>query len=337
MEQVAIVILNYNGKHFLEKFLPSVIQYSQKHQIVIADNHSSDESIQFLQETYPEITLIQMLKNTGFAGGYNEALKQVQSKYYILLNSDIEVTANWVGPMLALMESDSQIAACQPKIKSYQEPNFFEYAGAAGGFLDKWGYAFCRGRIFDTLEKDENQYNDTQEIFWATGACLMIQASLFHQLGGFDADFFAHMEEIDLCWRLQGQGYKVMYQGQSEVFHVGGGTLPQDNPKKLFLNFRNNWAMLYKNLPKSKLYAVLFIRLILDKIALLRFILKGQFQDANAILKAYLDFWENIKSWKKKRKKVQNQSKQVVLLYPKSIIWEYFIKGKKYFSDLKEA
>lgn len=337
MEQVAIVILNYNGKHFLEKFLPSVIQYSQKHQIVIADNHSSDESVQFLQETYPEITLIQMSKNTGFAGGYNEALQQVKAKYYILLNSDIEVTAKWVEPMLALMEGDEQIGACQPKIKSYQEPSFFEYAGAAGGFLDKWGYAFCRGRIFDTLEKDEEQYNDNQEVFWATGACFMIRSSLFHQLEGFDDDFFAHMEEIDLCWRLQGLGYKVMYQGNSEVSHVGGGTLPQGNPRKLFLNFRNNLAMLYKNLPKSKLWSVLFIRLGLDTVTILRALLKGQLQDAKAILKAYSSFWANFQSWRKKRKKVQKQFQKAVPLYPKSIVWEYFIKGKKYFSDLKEV
>ena len=248
--KVAVVILNWNGKSFLEKFLPSVFACNSSYaEIIVADNASTDDSVSFLKSKYPQIKIIQNSSNGGFAKGYNDALKLVEAEYYVLLNSDVEVTPNWIDSVIQLMDTDKSIAACQPKIRAFDDKKSFEYAGAGGGFIDKYGYPFCRGRILDTLEEDKGQYNDVREVFWATGACLFVRSECYHKVNGFDEDFFAHMEEIDLCWRLKNLGYKIMYSPNSTVFHVGGGTLNKTSPKKTYLNFRNNLILLCKNHP----------------------------------------------------------------------------------------
>ncbi|EAY27717.1 glycosyltransferase family 2 protein [Microscilla marina] len=331
--KVAVVILNYNGRAFLEKFLPSVIQYSDHHSIVVADNASTDDSIDFMKNTYPEVRLIEMERNTGFSQGYNIALKEIEAEYYVLLNSDVEVTPHWLQSMVEFMDAHPQVAACQPKIKAFHRKSDFEYAGAAGGFIDKLGYPFCRGRIFDEIEADKGQYNDVYEIFWATGACMFVRASLYWQQGGLDNDFFAHMEEIDLCWRFKNAGYQVYYVGTSEVYHVGGGTLPKSNPRKTFLNFRNNLALLYKNLPKGKVWTTLCWRFWLDGVAWLHFMLKGQVKDALAISKAYWKFYTNVRFWQKKRKSNPNYSIHPQMLR-QSLVFAYFFKKKRRFHDL---
>jgi GT2 family glycosyltransferase len=328
MSDVSIVILNYNGQGFLEKFLPSVIQHSAGYEIIVADNASTDNSVAFLTQTYPEIRLIRLPHNGGFTGGYNEALKQVQARYYVLLNSDIEVTPNWIAPVIELMEENPGIAACQPKMRDYHKPALFEYAGAAGGYIDYLGYPFCRGRIFDTCETDTGQYDDTREIFWATGACMFVRAEVFHQLGGFDTRFFAHMEEIDLCWRMKSAGYQVYYTAASTVFHVGGGTLHKSNPHKTFLNYRNGLAMMYKNLPSNQLFTTIFARLVLDGISSIRFLLAGSFKDIWAILKAHFAFYAMIPELERKSPKKLND------IYTRSIVWAYFKKKKKTFGEL---
>ena len=304
MTNVAIVILNWNGKKYLKKFLPGVIEHSSQddYEIVIADNASTDDSIIFLENNYPKIRIIKLDKNYGYAQGYNLALEQIESKYYILLNSDIEVTKNWIQPIIGLMDSDESIAACMPKIRSYKDKSNFEYAGAAGGFIDKYGYPFCRGRILDTLEEDTGQYDQNTEVFWATGACLFVRADSFHKAGGLDGDFFAHMEEIDLCWRLKNNGYKIMYSHESTVFHVGGGTLDTTNPFKLFLNYRNNLYLLYKNLHSSELIKTLFIRMILDGISAFVYLLQMQPKKFSVVFKAHISFYKNLNHLKEKRK-----------------------------------
>jgi GT2 family glycosyltransferase len=328
MPTVAVVILNYNGIGYLEKFLPSVLKYSDNHAVWVADNASTDDSVKFLQENFPFLNLLILPQNNGYAGGYNEALAQIKADYYVLLNSDVEVTPGWIDPVIALMESDVKIAACQPKIRSHQQPAYFEYAGAAGGYLDAYGYAFCRGRIFDTVEQDLGQYDADAEVFWATGACLFIKSNAFHALKGFDASFFAHMEEIDLCWRLRSHGYRIMYTGKSVVYHVGGGTLPQSSPRKTYLNYRNNLAMLYKNLPADIKWKTIFIRLVLDGISSGKFIMAGRLADVWAIVRAHFAFYGMISSL---------QSQQVGTtdgLYSGSIIWQYFVKGIRTFKRL---
>jgi GT2 family glycosyltransferase len=335
LARTAIVILNWNGRNFLEKFLPALIKFSRDYaKIIIADNASTDDSVSFLESNYPEIEIIKIQKNLGYAGGYNTALKQVEADYYILLNSDIEVTENWIQPVIDLMESDKNIAACQPKILSYYEKDRFEYAGAAGGFIDKYGYPFCRGRIFQTLEKDEGQYDDIREIFWATGACMFVRADLFREMGGFDSDFFAHMEEIDLCWRLKNENYKIMYCPDSKIYHIGGGTLPKISARKTYLNFRNNIVLLYKNLPSNKLLLVFTIRLILDGIAGLKFLLEGHYKDFFAVFKAHNYFYLSYPKHKEKRLKIKH-NKNITQIYRKNIVLEYYLKGKKKFSQLK--
>ncbi len=332
--QVAVVILNWNGKFFLEKFLPNVIRYSiGVADIVVADNNSSDDSLAILREKFPEVKIILNKTNLGFAGGYNEALKQVKSDYYILLNSDVDVTENWIQPVINLMKSDERIAACQPKIRSYKHPDEYEYAGAAGGFIDKYGYPFCRGRIFSSLEKDHHQYDDVKEIFWATGACLFVRADIFHQLGGFDATFFAHMEEIDLCWRIHRADYKIMCCPASTVYHIGGGTLPKNNPRKTYLNFRNNLMMVYKNANKSDLFSILLFRTFFDFVAAILFLFTNGWSDCKAVLKAHIDFH--------RKKKTLDQgldtnttNHSIQLIYPKSILLRYFIFRNRRFSDL---
>ena len=270
--KIAVVILNWNGKIWLEKFLDNVIENSKTAEIVVVDNNSKDNSISYLTKNYPTIRIIKNKGNYGYAKGYNEALKQINSEYFILLNSDIEVTENWISPVIDLMEKDKKISACQPKILDYNHRNKFEYAGACGGFIDKFGYPFCRGRIFNHLEEDLGQYNDSKEVFWALEACLFVRTTHFFEIGGLDEDFFAHQEEIDLCWRLKNKGYKIFVEPKSLVYHVGGGTLNVGSPFKTHLNFRNNLYMLFKNLPLSSLFIIMPIRLVLDGIASITFL-----------------------------------------------------------------
>ncbi len=333
MSKVAVVILNWNGRSFLEKFLPALLTHTRgKADLIVADNASSDDSVAFMTEHYPEIRIIRNGENGGFSKGYNDALKLVEAEYYVLLNSDIEVTEHWIEPVIRLMDSDPSIAACQPKILSFSDKETFEYAGAAGGYIDRYGYPFCRGRIFMSMEKDEGQYDDVMEIFWATGACMFVRAHLYHEYGGLDNDFFAHMEEIDFCWRMKNAGFRIMYCPQSKVYHVGGGTLPKISWRKTYLNFRNNLILLYKNLPKHRLLPVFFIRLILDSLASFKFLAEGGFQDFAAVSKAYLSFLNSFTRNKIKRKKIPHQP--VSQIYKRSIVADHYLGGVKKFSQL---
>ena len=330
--KTSIVILNWNGKHFLEKYLPGVIAVSQLPdvEITVADNASTDDSIPYLQTHHPEISIIRLDKNYGFAEGYNRALQQVEADYYVLLNSDVEVTPGWLQPLLGLMQQKPDIAACMPKICAADDHSRFEYAGAAGGFMDKYGYAFCRGRLFRTVEKDAGQYDSEMEIFWATGACCMIQAKLFHQMGGFDGSFFAHMEEIDLCWRLKNAGYTVWYTPHSVVYHVGGGMLPASSPFKTFLNYRNSLLMMYKNLPRTQRKRILRIRMVFDGLSAASSLLKGDIQTVKAIWKAHKDY--------KKLRRLSSDTNKFLsypsCVYHRSIVYQYFIKGCKRYEEL---
>jgi hypothetical protein len=335
MKNVAVVILNWNGRFFLEKFLPYVIEYSSDvADIIVADNASSDDSVEFLKQNFKEIKIILNETNGGFSKGYNDALEKLNYKYYILLNSDIEVTKNWIKPIIDLMESDDNIAVCQPKLLSYKDKKVFEYAGAAGGFIDSFGYPFCRGRIFNTLENDNEQYNDTYEIFWATGAAMFVRADVYHKVGGLDNDFFAHMEEIDFCWRVKNLGYKVMYCHKATVFHVGGGTLPKNNSRKTYLNFRNNFYLLLKNLPTKRLFIVFPVRIILDYIAAIKFLTEGGFKDFFAVTKAHFSFYFSICKTLKKRQK--NPHLKVKGVYKRSIVWDYYVLRKSKFNQLSK-
>jgi GT2 family glycosyltransferase len=334
--RTAVVILNWNGKKFLEKFLPPLIQHTgQDASIIVADNCSTDDSVQFLQTNFPGIRVINNPDNGGFARGYNLALKEVEAEYYILLNSDIEVTENWIGPVIRLMDSDLSIGACQPKIRSYHEPKKFEYAGAAGGFIDKFGYPFCRGRMFLQIEEDHGQYDDTHEVFWATGACLFVRSHLYHEMGGFDEDFFAHMEEIDFCWRLSNAGYRIMYCPESTVFHIGGGTLPKASWKKTYLNFRNNFILLYKNLPDSWLVRVFAVRLMLDAVAALKFLVQAGFKDFWAVARAHFSFYRSFAKTRQKRKAIKQGS--IKNIYRGSLVFDYYILRKRRFSQLRST
>jgi len=332
---VSIVILNWNGKDFLEKFLPSVMQSDYDNlSVVVADNASTDESVSFLEINFPNVKIIKNAKNEGFAKGYNEALNQVSSDYYILLNSDVEVTKNWIIPVISLMESDEKIAACQPKILSYYEKNKFEYAGACGGWIDRYGYPFSRGRIFDFCETDVGQYDTVEEIFWASGAALFIRSVVFHQLGGFDEYFFAHQEEIDLCWRIKRAGYKIFAVPASVVYHVGGGTLPAGNARKVYLNFRNNLAMLVKNLdPLEKIFKIP-VRLLLDNLAAMQALMKGDVKTFTSIQKAHLDFLKWNFVLKKKNHLPKRKITKFTGVYDGSIVKKFFIEKKKTFSEI---
>lgn len=334
MKRVAVVILNYNGRSLLQKFLPSVIQFSGSSKIIVADNHSTDDSVELVKKEFPSVEIINIHANLGFCGGYNYALKKVEADYYVLLNSDVEVTPNWINPAIELFERDSTIGVVQPKILSYHNKTKFEYAGAAGGFVDALGYPFCRGRIFQTLEEDEGQYNDVCPVFWATGACLFIRSSLFHSTGGFDENFFAHMEEIDLCWRIQRSGYKVYYQGHSAVYHVGGGTLSASNPRKTYLNFRNGLSLIVKNMSAGEVWYKLPIRVLLDWLAALKFLLEGNPKDTMALLKAHLHFIRNFGKDIAKRAAQLPSNTNVLPIYPRSIAFDYYILRKKKFSGL---
>ena len=322
--KLAIVILNWNGKQLLKQFLPSVIQHSKGAAIYVADNASTDDSVGFLKTHYPDITIIQNQDNGGYAKGYNDALKHVEADVYCLLNSDIEVTANWLAPIIDTFNTEANTAIIQPKILDYNNKDYFEYAGAAGGFIDKYGYPFCRGRIFDTLEKDHGQYNDTTDIFWASGACFFIKSSVFKTLNGFDPHFFAHMEEIDLCWRAKNLGHTITCVGASEVYHVGGATLKNTNPRKTFLNFRNSLLTLTKN-ASGFILGKIFIRLVLDGIAAIKFLLEGKPKHTLAILKAHFSFYSHLSRVLKQRKNIKNK----VAYYSRaSIVWDYFINKK---------
>jgi len=336
---VAVIILNWNGKKFLEQFLPAVCAYSDSlADIYVADNASTDDSIDYLEKNFPQVHVVRNPKNGGFAYGYNASLGQITAEYYILLNSDVEVTKGWIEPVIKLLDSDKTIGAVQPKIKSFTSPGYFEYAGAAGGFIDIYGYPFCRGRIFDAIEKDEKQYEGENEIFWATGACLFIRADLYHNLGGFDEDLFSHQEEIDLCWRMKLTGYKVMYCSKSEVMHYGGGMLPKSNPFKTYLNFRNNLIILCKNHPSRTLVWKIFVRMVLDGIAALRFLLMGNSKDTLAILKGHFHFYLSIPKTLRKRKALKSKDlKPVSCIYQRSIVKKYFIQDKKYFYQLNSS
>ena len=328
--KIAVVILNWNGVKLLEQFLPSVIQYSAEADIYVADNASADDSVAFLKTHFPAVKIIKNKSNFGFAQGYNEALKHIDAEIFALVNSDIEVTENWLKPILETFENEPNTAIIQPKILDYKNKEYFEYAGAAGGFIDKYGYPFCRGRIFDSLEKDSGQYNDDCEIFWASGACFFIKSSVYKDLEGFDADFFAHQEEIDLCWRAINKGHQIKYNSNSVVYHFGGATLQKSNPKKTELNFRNSLLMLTKNVPKNKLFSILFIRLIFDGIAGVMFICNRKPSHTWAILKAHLSFYSLFKLHYKKRELFQTKK----YYKTKSIVYLYFIKNIKIFSSI---
>lgn len=333
--KLAIVILNWNGKGFLEQFLPSVVNHADGAEIWIIDNASTDDSVSFIKNTYPTIGIIQNPENGGFAKGYNDGLQSIHADTYILLNSDIEVTPGWIAPIRSLMEKDPEILACQPKVKAYHNKDYFEHAGAGGGLMDKYGYTFCRGRIFAETEKDTGQYDNNQEIFWATGACLFIRAKAFHENGGFDADFFAHMEEIDLCWRLKNQGGKIWYCADSTVYHVGGGTLDYGSPRKTFLNFRNNLYTITKNERARPLAFHLYRRLLLDGIAAVKFLLSLQFRHMWAVGKAHYNFFWKFRTMLKKRKQLgENLAINDAGSFNGSIVWQAFAKGKKHYSEL---
>lgn len=337
MKKTAVVILNWNGKKLLEEFLPSVLHYTPSDvEIVIADNGSTDDSLHFLESTYPQVTRIALPENYGFAGGYNNALKVVDATYYVLLNSDIEVTENWLSPLVDYLDNNPDVAALQPKIRAQRNKSFFEYAGAAGGFLDRYGYPFCRGRIFMKVEEDLNQYDTPTDVLWATGACLVIRSKDFFDAGGFDASFFAHMEEIDLCWRLNNRGRRIVCLPSSVVFHVGAATLKKESPRKTYLNFRNNLLMLYKNLPQKRLKKTMIIRLILDYVAAFQFTITGKYANAKEVIRAHKDFYNNRKDYRQAR---QENLKLMIIdrpktIYYKSILATYYLKGVKTFSKL---
>jgi GT2 family glycosyltransferase len=334
--KVAIVILNYNTQALLQKYLPSVVKTSYANtEIWVIDNASVDNSADFVRKQYPEMKVLETQQNLGYAGGYNWALKQIEADYYVLLNSDVEVDANWLNPLVELAESDIQIGAIQPKILDAKDRSTFEYAGASGGFLDRWGYPFCRGRIFNVLERDEGQYNDVVKVFWATGACMFVRAKTFREANGLDGDFFAHMEEIDLCWRMQLQGNTVYVNPNSKVYHLGGGTLAEGSEMKYFLNFRNNLFLLAKNDQSSLWFFRLFVRMILDGISAIKFVMDGKPKLLLIILKAHFAFYKSLPQVLKKRKEIKLTVKPNQLsLYSKSIVWQHFGKKINRFTDL---
>lgn len=327
MKKTAIVILNWNGKKLLEEFLPSIIRFSSEANIYVADNASSDDSIDFVKSAFPSIKIIQNTANFGFAKGYNQALRFVEEEYYALVNSDIEVTENWLHPIVELFDNEPDTAIIQPKILDYKNKEMFEYAGAGGGFIDRYAFPFCRGRIFQTLEKDNGQYNDTIPVFWASGACFFIRKEVYRKLNGFDEDFFAHQEEIDLCWRAFNKDLKVKYCGKSTVYHVGGATLKETNPHKTFLNFRNSLWMLLKNVPGNQLFSILFIRLSQDGVAGMKFLLEGKFSHLFAVLKSHFYFYLNLFKFLNKRESNQYRNYYKI----KSIVYQYFVKKGKVF------
>jgi len=329
--KIAVVILNWNGELLLESYLPSVMRHSENADIYVADNASTDGSVAFIKKHYPSIKIIQNSVNGGFAKGYNDALKHVKADIFCLLNSDVEVSENWLRPFQKLFAEYKDIAIAQPKILDLMRPDYFEYAGAAGGFLDQLGYPLCRGRIFQELEKDEGQYDDSREIFWATGACMFIRSAVFEELNGFDEDYFAHQEEVDLCWRAKNKGHKVYYVGSAHIFHLGGSTLSNMNPKKTYLNFRNSLFSITKNLPRRKAFTIILLRLLLDGVAAVRFVFQFKFRHLTAIFRAHLSFYRQFKKMYRKREKAN-----FILNYyvAKSIVWSHFVNQITKFNDL---
>jgi len=339
MAKVAVVILNWNTKDLLRRFLPTVLEHTAMYsgaEVIVADNASTDGSVDVLCKEFPNVRCIVLAENYGFAGGYNKALAQVEADYYVLLNSDVETTPGWIAPLVQHFEQNDSIAVAVPKIRSQCRKEYFEHAGAAGGYIDKYGFPFCAGRVFDTVEVDFGQYDRSCSIFWGSGAALMIKSELWHRMGGLDVDFFAHMEEIDLCWRLKNMGYSIQYCSESTVFHVGGGTLPEASPFKLYLNFRNNLFLLYKNLPAKGFVSTLFVRFLLDGVAALKFLAGGELPSFYSVLKAHVHFYKSWRSVAKKRKQLL-VGRTVCCVHPevhqKSVVGEYFLRGKRKFSQ----
>lgn len=329
--KLAVVILNWNGRKLLEEFLPSVVEYSPQASVYVADNASTDNSLRYLSENFPTVKLLVNEENGGYAKGYNDALKGLEEEVFVLLNNDVKVTENWLQPFIDAFQTNPSLVAAQPKILDLKKPEFFEYAGAAGGFIDRFGYPYCRGRIFNTLEKDEGQYDDDLPIFWATGAALVVRKQAFWEVGGFDEDLFAHQEEIDLCWRLQAKGGLIYYLGNTRVYHLGAGTLAASNPKKTFYNFRNTLLVLLKNTSGIRTYWLLFLRMLLDGLAGVQFLLKGQGSHFVAILKAHASFYTYFGKFKRKRKKEGSRFKYWQVY---SIVWQYFIRKNRTFNRL---
>lgn len=337
MDKTAVVILNWNGVEMLTRFLPQVIDYSRDDAVVyVADNASTDNSLEVLRKHFPEVHLVVLDKNWGFAEGYNRALEQIEAEYYVLLNSDVEVSHHWLTPMIEFMDNHPDVAACQPKLLSEKSRDSFEYAGASGGFIDCYGYPFCRGRMFDTVETDNGQYDYATEILWATGACMVVRASDFKEAGGFDARFFAHSEEIDLCWRMSLMGKKIYCIPDSFVYHIGGATLPKNNPMKTYLNFRNNLTMLYKNLPDSELRHVMRVRTVLDYVAAFQALASGRTGDFKAIINGRKAFKKWLPEYRTVRAEIQSMRKtdDIKGIYRHSILWQYYAKGHKKYSEL---
>lgn len=335
--ETAVVILTYNGKNWHEKFLPLIVaEAATGYDVVIADNASTDDTLQYVQENFPTVKTLHIPVNKGFSNGYAEALKQIQAKYYVLLSADFEVTKGWFPPLINAMNRYQGLAACQPKIRYWRQREYFEYAGAAGGFMDKYGYLFCRGRIFTELEKDHNQYDDDIEVFWASGGCFMVKADLYHKHGGLDNDLYAHMEEVDLCWRLKNAGYKIGYIAQSTVYHVGGSVISYGSPQKLFYNFRNNLILLLKNEHISRLWWLLPYRLILDGVAGARALLSGRVSDTYTILRAHFSFYGSLGKWLKRRREhkklVSHRNEEGRM--QSSIVWQFFVLRKRTFDKL---
>jgi len=331
--KVAIVILNWNGKKLLERFLPAMIEYSKDlADIFIADNASTDDSLAFVQEHFKSVNIIKNNDNGGYAKGYNDALQHIDAEIFALVNSDVEVTENWLQPITSQFVKEQNTAAIQPKILDFKEKTKFEYAGAGGGYLDKYAFAYCRGRLFETLEEDKGQYNDIEDIFWASGACFFIRKNVFNELNGFDESYFAHQEEIDLCWRIQNTGYNIQYVGTSTIYHVGGATLDKVNPRKTYLNFRNSLYNILKNIPKGKLISILFIRMLLDGIAALKFLFELKPKHFFAVVKAHFHFYLILPKLLSQRKSVKFYKKNYYGV--KSIVWQYFAMGRKKFEQL---
>lgn len=338
MTKLSIVILNWNGAEMMRKFLPSVLQHSTEAEIVVVDNGSTDDSLQMLSQNFPSVRQVVLDKNYGFADGYNKGLKEIEAEYYLLLNSDVEVRKGWLKPMLAYMDSHPDVAACQPKLLCQWSPSDFEYAGACGGYIDALGYPYCRGRVMGTIESDKGQYDNIAPILWATGACLLVRANDYWQAGGLDGRFFAHQEEIDLCWRLRSRGRGIVCVPQSVAYHLGGGTLPQGNPRKTFLNFRNNLLLLYKNLPQERLHKVMRIRFWLDALASIQFLLTLQWGSFLAVWKARKAFRQMRPNFRKDREENLRQTKlsPVPEQSTFSLLWQYYVKGRKTYHDLCE-
>lgn len=338
MKKVAVAILNWNGADMLSKFLPSVVRFSAGDdiEVCVADNGSMDNSVDVVSRDFPSVKLIRLEKNYGFAEGYNRVVAMLDAEYVVLLNSDVEVTEGWIDPIIEFMDNNSDVAACQPKILGYNNKSYFEYAGASGGFIDKYGYPFCRGRIFDIVEEDKGQYDSPMEVFWASGAAMFVRRKAYLDVGGLDASFFAHMEEIDLCWRLSSRGYRIMCIPQSKVYHVGGATLKKENPRKTYLNFRNNLLMLYKNLPSTELGRVMSVRFFLDYIAILVFILKMDMKNAKAVFKARSDYNKMKTDYIKVRENNIKETKNITLQgrYDFSIVLKNKLGACNKFSDL---